>query len=187
MKYPNNTIEQLEKSEAECSRLEKEKMALELQLQDARDTAKERKSKLRNWKERSRKILDKVKSSISSLKAQIGSLETQLEAKVDTIQSLEEELEKACSNNAILTAQLEEISRKGECLEAQLQDASANNKSLHEALTVVQTDQKNELKNYLSQVLSYFDDCPNWAYKNLTREERENQGLFIIQKRLQWK
>ena len=35
MTYPNKTIEQLEKSEAECCRLEKEKMALELQLQDA--------------------------------------------------------------------------------------------------------------------------------------------------------
>ncbi|GFH44736.1 hypothetical protein CTEN210_01210 [Chaetoceros tenuissimus] len=176
MKNPDKTIEQLEKSEAECSRLEKEKMALEGQLKDAIETAKERKSKLRNWKERSRKLIERVKTSIRSLKSQIMSLETQLEAKVDTIQSLEGELEKARSNNANLTAQLEEILRKGECLEAQLQDASANNKSLQEALTVVQTDQKNELKNYLSQVLFYFEDCPNWAYKNHTRKERENQG-----------
>ena len=51
MKYPNKTIEQLEKSEAECSCLEKEKLTLELQLQDTIDTAKEQKSKHRNWKE----------------------------------------------------------------------------------------------------------------------------------------
>lgn len=176
MKNPNKTIGQLEKSEAECSRLEKEKLVLELQLQDAIDTAKERKSKLRNWKERSRALIQRVKTSIRSLKSQIGSLETQLEEKVDTIQSLEEELEKARSNNANLNAQLEEMSRKGESLEAQLQDASATKQALQEALTVIQTDQKNELKNHLSQVLFYFEDCPNWAYKNLTREEREMQG-----------
>ena len=120
--------------------------------------------------------MKKSEAEITCLKYQIATLETQLEAKVDTIQSLEEELEKARSNNANLSAQLEEMSRKGESLEAQLQDASATKQALQEALIVIQTDQKNELKNQLSHVLFYFEECPNWSFKNLTREEREMQG-----------
>ena len=78
MTYPNKTIEQLEKSEAECCRLEKENMALELQLQDAIDTAEKRKSKLGNWKERSRALLQRVKSScMEKSEAEIRSLKSQ--------------------------------------------------------------------------------------------------------------
>lgn len=122
---------------------------------------------------------------------QILEVQKQLQDAVPTNQSLEKEIAKwkdlalrafrrGKKRIAKQNVLLEQISCKSKNLEAQLQEATATNKLVLEHLTRVQKDQKYELTTSFSQVITYFEDCPNWTFKNLTAKERKSQGTIKV-------